>query len=60
MTYLVIVERGSNSFGAYVPDLAGCAVVAETHEEALGLIREATPLRVENLREEAAPKACDE
>ena len=34
MKYLVIVEKGANSFGAYVPDLPGCAVVAETRREA--------------------------
>ncbi len=51
MTYLVIVEKGANSFGAYVPDLPGCAVVADTREEALKLIREAIALHVESLRE---------
>ena len=51
MTYLVIVEKGTNSFGAYVPDLPGCAVVAETREEALNLIRGAIRLHVESLRE---------
>jgi len=51
MTYLVIVEKGTNSFGAYVPDLPGCAVVAETREEALKLIRGAITLHVESLRE---------
>ena len=54
MTYLVILERGSRSFGAYVPDLPGCAVVAETREEALSLIREAIPLHLESLRDEGA------
>ncbi|HEV2424344.1 MAG TPA: type II toxin-antitoxin system HicB family antitoxin [Terriglobia bacterium] len=52
MTYLVIVERGSNSYGAYVPDLPGCAVVADTREEALKLIREAIPLHLESMRED--------
>jgi predicted RNase H-like HicB family nuclease len=55
MTYLVILERGSNSYGAYVPDLPGCAVVADTREEALKLIREAIPLHLESLREEGGP-----
>lgn len=51
MTYLVILEQGSNSFGAYVPDLPGCAVVGETRDEALRLIREAVPLHLQALRE---------
>ncbi len=51
MRYLAIVEKSTNSFGAYVPDLPGCAVVADTREEALKLIREAIALHVESLRE---------
>jgi predicted RNase H-like HicB family nuclease len=55
MSYLVILEKGENSFGAYVPDLPGCAVVAETREEALRLIRDAIALHIESLREEGSP-----
>lgn len=49
--YLVILEQGDTSFGAYVPDLPGCAAVAETREEALQLIREAIELHIDSLRE---------
>lgn len=55
MKYLVIVEKGENSWGAYVPDLPGCAVVGETREEALQLIREAVELHIESLREQGGP-----
>jgi predicted RNase H-like HicB family nuclease len=55
MKYLVIVERGENSFGAYVPDLPGCAVVGETREEALELIRQAIELHLASLREQGSP-----
>jgi len=55
MKYLVVIERGENSFGAYVPDLPGCAVVGETREEALQLIREALELHIESLREHGSP-----
>jgi predicted RNase H-like HicB family nuclease len=51
MKYVVIVEEGANSFGAYVPDLPGCAVVGETREEALQLIREAAELHLSSMRE---------
>jgi len=51
----MIVEKGANSFGAYVPDLPGCAVVAETRQEALKLIREAVGLHLEGLREAGDP-----
>lgn len=55
MKYLVILEKGGNSFGAYVPDLPGCAVVAETREEALELIRGAVELHIASLREDGSP-----
>ena len=55
MSYLVIVEKGDGSFGAYVPDLPGCAAVGETEEEALGLIRQAITLHLEGLKERGVP-----
>jgi predicted RNase H-like HicB family nuclease len=51
MEYVVIVEQGDTSFGAYVPDLPGCVAVGETEEEAMQLIREAIEMQVESLRE---------
>lgn len=51
MEYLVIVEKGESSFGAYVPDLPGCVAAGETKEEAMQLIREAIELHIESLRE---------
>jgi predicted RNase H-like HicB family nuclease len=53
--YLVVIEKGKNSFGAYLPDLPGCAVVGETREEALQLIREAVELHVSRMREQGDP-----
>ncbi len=41
MRYLVVLENGPTSVGAYVPDLPGCVVAAATRDEALTLIREA-------------------
>jgi len=55
MKYLVVIEKGGNSYGAYVPDLPGCAVVGETREEALQLIREAIELHITSLREQGSP-----
>lgn len=52
MRYMVIVEEGSTSFGAYVPDLPGCAVVGMSRDEVLTLIREAIELHLEGLREQ--------
>jgi predicted RNase H-like HicB family nuclease len=55
MRYVVILEKGANSFGAYVPDLPGCAVVAATRAEALQLIREAVKLHVSSMRQRGEP-----
>ncbi len=55
MRYAVIIEEGENSFGAYVPDLPGCAAVAETKEELLRLIQEAIDFHIEGLREDGQP-----
>ncbi len=32
MKYLVVVEKGENGFGTYVPDLPGCVAAAESIE----------------------------
>ena len=55
MHYLVVVERGPTSYGAYVPDLPGCVAVGETQDEALSLIREAIELHLEDLKDEGQP-----
>lgn len=55
MKYAVIVEEGENSFGAYVPDLPGCAAVADSKEEVLELIQEAIEFHLEGLREDGQP-----
>jgi len=51
MEYVVIIEQGDTSIGAYVPDLPGCVAVGESREEVRELIREAIELHIENLRE---------
>jgi len=55
MEYVVILEEGESSIGAYVPDLPGCVAVGETREEAMDLIREAIELHIESLRENGEP-----
>ena len=52
MRYLVVVEQGPTSFGAYVPDLPGCVAAGETKAEALKLIREAIELHISDLKSE--------
>jgi predicted RNase H-like HicB family nuclease len=55
MEYLVVIERGPSSFGAYVPDLPGCVAAGETRQEVEVLIRAAIELHLEGLREEGQP-----
>ena len=55
MRYLVVVEEGLTSFGAYVPDLPGCVAAGETREEVLALIHEAIEFHLEGLKEDGQP-----
>ena len=50
MQYLVVIEQGPSSFGAYVPDLPGCIAVGESREEVAILIQEAIELHIEDLK----------
>ena len=52
MKYLVIVETGRTSVGAYVPDLPGCVAAVTDREEVLALIHDAIELHVEDLRQQ--------
>lgn len=55
-SYLVIFERGNDGgWGAYVPDLPGLGVAAETREEVEALIREGIKLHISGLREDGLP-----
>src|SRR5690606_8896124 len=53
--YLVIIEEGSTSFGAYVPDLPGCVAAGSTREEVMELIREAVALHIDDMRRTGQP-----
>lgn len=52
MQYLVVIEKGSSSYGAYVPDLPGCIAVGETRDEVTRLIHEAMEFHIEALIED--------
>ena len=52
MRYLVVVEEGATSFGAYVPDLPGCVAAGASVEEVERDIREAIRFHIEGLRAE--------
>lgn len=60
MRYMVVIEQGETSFGAYVPDLPGCIAVGGTAQEVLELITEAIEFHLEGLKEDglAIPSPC--
>lgn len=49
MRYMVVIEKGQTSYGAYVPDLPGCVAVGETEDEVKRLIQEAIEFHLEDL-----------
>lgn len=51
MEFLVVVEKGKLSYGAYVPDLPGCVAVGNSRREVLKLIRDGIELHIKALRE---------
>lgn len=55
MRYLVVIEKGDSSFGAYVPDLPGCIAAAESEEEVRELIKGAIELHLSEMRESGQP-----
>ena len=55
MKYAVVIEKGDNGYGAYVPDLPGCIAAAETKEEIKKLIHEAIEFHIEGLKEDGEP-----
>ncbi len=55
MEYLVVVEKGPSSYGAYVPDLPGCVAAANSKAQVLTLIKEAIEFHLEGMKEDGQP-----
>ena len=55
MKYLVLVEKGPESWGAYAPDLPGCIAVGKSQNEVTHLIHDAIEFHLEGLRESGEP-----
>lgn len=53
--YAIVIERGPTSYVAYVPDLPGCAAVAETEAKVRKLIREGVRIHLEAMRLNGEP-----
>ena len=52
MKYMVVVEKGEEGYGAYVPDLPGCIAAGETESEVRELIQETIVFHIEGLIED--------
>jgi len=55
MNYVVVFERSSTGWAAYVPDLPGVITTGHTKEETQKLIREAIAFHLEGLKEDNLP-----
>lgn len=51
--YLVVLERGDTSWGAYAPDLPGVIAAGESEAEVRQLMAEAVAFHLEGLRDSA-------
>jgi predicted RNase H-like HicB family nuclease len=51
MRYAVVIERGEENYGAYVPDLPGVVSIGDSEEEAIANVRQAIALHLEGLRQ---------
>jgi len=52
---LILIEKTSDGYGAFAPDVPGVGVVGDTREETEGLMRDALTLHFETLRDEGQP-----
>lgn len=50
MQYIVLIEKGETSYGAYVPDLPGCVAVGESLDEVRKLIHQAIEFHLEEMQ----------
>jgi len=53
--YAVVLEKTSNDWSGYVPDLPGLGVAAATIEETEQLLREGIEFHIEGMREDDLP-----
>ncbi|NJN09001.1 MAG: type II toxin-antitoxin system HicB family antitoxin [Richelia sp. RM1_1_1] len=52
MCYAIVIEKATNNYSAYVPDLPGCVATGATIQEVNQQIKEAITFHLEGLREE--------
>lgn len=52
MKYLIVIEKTSNGYSAYSPDLPGCIATASTKDEVEREMKDAIAFHLDGLREE--------
>ena len=55
MNYVVVYEKSSTGWAAYVPDLPGVVTTGRTKDEVRSLIHEAIEFHLDGLREDSLP-----
>ena len=60
MRYAVVIEKAESNYSAYVPDLPGCVVTAESIEAVEHDIREAIRFHIDGLKEDGLPVPAPE
>ncbi len=53
--YAIVIEKGLDNFGAYVPDLPGCVATGATVEATEHLLREAIELHLDGMKQDGLP-----
>ena len=55
MRYTIVIEKSTNNYAAYVPDLPGCVATGTTKHDVITEIRQAIDLHIESLLEHGEP-----
>jgi len=53
--FLILIEKGNESYGAYTPDLPGCVAVGNTPEEVETNMHEAIKMHLQGMIEDNEP-----
>ena len=55
MRYAIVIEKATNNYSAYVPDLPGCIATAASVREVEAEIRAAIRFHIDGLKEDGLP-----
>lgn len=55
MRYVIVIEKATGNYSAYVPDLPGCVATGASIEEVNQQIKEAIAFHLDGLREDGLP-----